>query len=610
MSYHDLATQILKDMGGAANIKKVWHCATRLRFNVFDNNKVNKNALETLNGVIQVFYGREQWQIVIGTQVADVYDELIKLDDFKQSKATTAGATENTDQKQKGALGLLNRFIGFISSLFMPFLDAICGAGVLKGVLALATTAGWLSQKSGAYVLLNAAADSLFYFLPIFIAYNAAKQLKVDRFVSMAIAGALVYPQITSLATNNTTLSFFGIPVIPMSYSSSVIPIILSIWILSYLEPVLKKIIPNSLKYVFVALLELAIMVPLTLIVVGPIGSTISNALAGSIMTIYNHAAVVAGLVIGGLWQVIVMFGFHWMILPLIMSNISKLGQDPIFPIACAAVMSQAGAALGVFLKTKSKKMKQVSGAACIAAIFGITEPTLYGVTLKYKKPFYIAISCSAVGGIIIGLSGVEAHAFAFPSILSIPTYLGHGFVGEIIGLLVSFIGAAILTYIFGLRGVQEDDDVELNHETYRIPVEGKKIALKDVKDPVFSSGQMGQGIAIEPESDELVAPISGEITATFDTNHAIGITDKMGSQVLIHIGIDTVNLKGKYFKSFVKKGDHVQKGQKLIEFDRKAIERAGYDCTVMMIILNSADYQISEDLDDADTSALSITTK
>lgn len=238
------------------------------------------------------------------------------------------------------------------------------------------------------------------------------------------------------------------------------------------------------------------------------------------------------------------------------------------------------------------------------------------GVNLTFTVPFlsnpvtipiYIAISCSAVGGIIIGLSGVEAHAFAFPSILSIPTYLGHGFIGEIIGLVVSFIGAAILTYIFGLRGIQEDDDVELNHETYRIPVE---IALKDVKDPVFSSGQMGQGIAIEPESDELVAPIAGEITATFDTNHAIGITDKMGSQILIHIGIDTVNLNGKYFQSFVKKGDHVKKGQKLIEFDRKAIEKAGYDCTVMMIILNSADYQINTDLNNADTAALSVATK
>lgn len=600
MKYLDLATDILNYMGGASNIKKVWHCATRLRFNVKDNNKVNQKELEKLKGIIQVVYGHEQWQLVIGTQVAEVYDQLINMKEIKDSK-NLIKEKEAKNKERTGFLGLLNKFISFISSLFMPFLNAICGAGVLKGVLALCTTMKWLKETSGTYVLLNAAADSLFYFLPIFIAFNAAKQLKVDRFVSVTIAGALLYPQITTLATKNITIKFLGIPVIPMSYSSSVIPIILSIWLLSYLEPMLKRLIPDSLKYVFVALIELVIMVPLTLIVVGPIGSTISSALANSIMTIYNHASLFAGLLIGGLWQVIVMFGFHWMILPLIMSNIAKLGQDPIFPIACAAVMSQAGAALGVFLKAKDNKTKQISGSACIAAIFGITEPTLYGVTLKYKKPFYIAISCSALGGIVIGLSNVEAHAFAFPSILSIPTYLGHGFIGEIIGLLISFVGAAILTYFWGLPN-------ELNNkEDFRIPVEGKKVSLKDVSDPVFSSGKLGDGIGIVPMSNELVAPISGTITATFKTNHAIGITDDFGTQILIHIGINTVELKGKYFKCLVKKGDKVRKGQKLIIFDYKLIEEAGYDCTVIMTVLNDKDHLINKNLDDSDTNAFSI---
>lgn len=605
MNYHDLASSILVNMGGTKNIKKVWHCATRLRFNVYDNEKVNKGALEKLSGVIQVVYGHGQWQIVIGTEVADVYQAFIDLKEFKGGNVDHP--TEEKEDKKKGPIAVLNKFISFISSLFMPFLDAICGAGVLKGILALCTTVGWLSTKSGAYIVLNAASDSLFYFLPMFIAYTAAKQLKTDKFVSVAIAGALVYPSIVNLANKQTTIHFFGIPVVPMSYSSSVIPIILSIWALSYLEPVLKRYIPKSLKYVFVALLELVIMVPLTLIVVGPIGSSVSNFLAGSIMTIYNHAAVVAGVIIGGLWQVIVMFGFHWMILPLIMSNIAKLGHDPIFPIACAAVFSQAGAALGVFLKTKNKKMKQVSGSAFVAAIFGITEPTLYGVTLKYKKPFYIAISCSAVGGIVIGLSGVEAHAFAFPSLLSIPTYLGHGFVGEIIGLLISFLGAAILTYLFGLTEEEAQPSVKINDEILRMPVEGKKIPLSEVKDQVFASGQMGKGIAIQPNSGELIAPISGKVTATFKTGHAIGITDQLGTQILIHIGIDTVNLKGKYFKTLVHKGDQVKQGQKLIEFDYQAIKKAGYDTTVMMIVLNSNEYKVTPNLDEASVNAVKL---
>lgn len=330
MKYLDLATNILKYMGGASNIRKVWHCATRLRFNVKDNNKVNQKELEKLKGIIQVVYGHEQWQLVIGTQVAEVYDQLINMKEIKDSK-NLIKEKEAKNKERTGFLGLLNKFISFISSLFMPFLNAICGAGVLKGVLALCTTMKWLKETSGTYVLLNAAADSLFYFLPIFIAFNAAKQLKVDRFVSVTIAGALLYPQITTLATKNITIKFLGIPVITMSYSSSVIPIILSIWLLSYLEPMLKRLIPDSLKYVFVALIELVIMVPLTLIVVGPIGSTISSALANSIMTIYNHASLFAGLLIGGLWQVIVMFGFHWMILPLIMSNIAKQCRSSCF---------------------------------------------------------------------------------------------------------------------------------------------------------------------------------------------------------------------------------------------------------------------------------------
>lgn len=616
MSYHDLAKQILTLMGGPKNIKKVWHCATRLRFNVNDPDKVQQKKIEALDGVIQVVYSREQFQIVIGTQVADLYNEFIKLDGVHADSSSSTETSED-EPKKKGILGLLNRFISFISSLFMPFLGAICGAGVLKGALALFSTVGWLSAKSGTYIILNAASDSLFYFLPMFIAFTAAKQLHVDRFVSVAIAGALVYPNIVALATNNTTLHFLGIPVIPMSYTSSVIPIMLSIWILSYLEPFLNKVIPNSLKYVFVALLELVIMVPLTLMVVGPIGATISNALAGSIMGIYNHAAILAGIIIGGLWQVIVMFGFHWMILPLIMSNISNQGVDPIFPIACAAVFSQAGAALGVFLKTKNKKMKQVSGSAFIAAIFGITEPTLYGVTLKYKKPFYIAIASSAVGGIIIGLAGTQAHAFAFPSLLSIPTYLGHGFVGEMIGLAVSFIGAAVLTYLFGLKGVEaeqsnDDNNTETiqtsDHDELIMPVSGSKTSLSNVNDEVFSSEKMGKGIAIIPTSNKVVAPVSGKITATFPTNHAIGITDSFGTQVLIHLGIDTVNLKGKYFKSLVKDGDTVSQGQELIDFDYEKIADAGFDNTVMMIVLNSKDYKVEPELDTNSDLAINLT--
>jgi PTS system beta-glucosides-specific IIC component len=455
MNYQELASSILKNLGGADNITKIWHCATRLRVEVVDDAVVNRDSLEALNGVIKVVCGHGQYQIVIGAQVGDVFDEIAQLDGMEDKQEKSNGEQPSDASKEmgkKGFGGLIDRFITFISGIFMPFLGAIVGAGVLKGFLALAVALNWMSEASGTYLILSAAGDAIFYFLPIFVAYSVATELHADHFVSMSVAGALVYPDIVALVTNGTTTDFLGIPVIAMSYSGSVIPAILAILVLSYLERLLKKVIPEALRYVFVPMISLVIMVPLTLVAVGPIASTISTGLADGIIVLYNFAPWAVGILLGAFWQVIVIFGFHWMILPLMMNNITVFGSDPLLPITCAAVVSQCGAALGVFLKTKNMKMKEVAGSAFISAFFGITEPTLYGVTLKLKKPFYFAIASSAIGGAVIGFAGVGAKAFTFPSFLSLPTYLGTGFIGEIIGLVIAFFGGAVLTYLFGVN--------------------------------------------------------------------------------------------------------------------------------------------------------------
>lgn len=587
MADKELAQKILIGVGGRDNIKKGWHCATRLRFYLKDDNKAHKEALENLDGVITVVQSAGQYQVVIGNSVGDVYDQLVAL-----TGPLNDDASDHQEEQEKTSGNIINRFIGFISGVFTPFLGALAGAGVLKGLLALVVALGWLSDKSGAYQIWYAAGDAFFYFLPIFLAITAAKQLHVNEFAGAAVAVSLVYPNLITVLAQNK-LDFFGIHVVNTTYSSTVIPILLVIWVMSYLEPLLKKWLPEVIRNIFTPMIELIVMVPLTLLVVGPISAIISNGLANGVMAIYNAVPVLAGAIMGGFWQVFVIFGVHWTFVPLIMNNVANLGYDPLLPILTAAVLSQGGAALGVFLKTKSAKMKGLSGSGLVTSFFGITEPTIYGVTLKLKRPFYMAVASGAIGGGIIGMFNVHATSFTMPSLLALPTYLGKGFIGEIIGILVAFFGATILTLMFGMKAevteASKTNQPEANDDSALMaPVEGTILPLANVKDEVFASGAMGQGLAIVPSNDVLVAPMSGTVTALYPTGHAIGITSDSGVEVLLHIGIDTVQLNGQYFTNLVKKNAHVKVGDKLIKFDRQAIAQAGYDTTVIMIITNS----------------------
>ncbi|MBP2058817.1 PTS system beta-glucosides-specific IIC component [Lactobacillus colini] len=585
--YHKLAVDIINNIGSQENINDVWHCATRLRFKLKDENKAKTEKIENLDGVVTVVQSAGQYQVVIGNSVAQVYDQIISI--IGKQNPQQLSSEEKISKTNKN---ILNSLFAFVSSVFTPFLGALAASGILKGFLSLAVTLNWLSVNDGAYQVWTAASDAIFYFLPMFIAFTAAKVLKVNRFVGVAIAGALIYPNLISELSSKHGVTFFGLHIQNLTYSTSVIPILLAIWALSYLEPLFNKVFPEAIRNIFTPLLSLLIMVPLTLLVVGPIGNGLSNILADGLMYLYRFSPAIAGLLLGAFHQVIVIFGIHWALITLMINDIAKFGSDPWLPIVCIAVFGQAGAALGVFLKTKNTKMKSLAGTSFITAIFGITEPAIYGVNLKLKKPMYLAVISSGIGGAIAAMGSVKASTFTFPSILAIPTYLGKGFNLEIIGLIVALVLATVLTYLFG---ISNKDNIQTNNHEQNSKiisnsidvVKGERIPLSSVNDEVFASGKMGSGYAIIPTSNYITAPFNAQVEAIFPTGHAIGIKKDDGTEVLIHIGINTVELKGKHFKTLVNSGDKVIKGQSLIKFDRTKIHSLGYDTTVMVIFTN-----------------------
>ncbi|OAU74258.1 beta-glucoside-specific PTS transporter subunit IIABC [Lacticaseibacillus rhamnosus] len=596
-----LAKQLLKLVGGKQNINQVWHCATRLRFTLKDQDKVPKEKVEALDGVITVVEASGQFQVVIGNNVSDVYQEVVKLEPSLSDG--TEGPATVTHEKMTFKRAF-NGLLTFISGVFTPFLGAMAGAGILKGLLSLAVVLGWLTTKSGAYQIWWAAADGIFYFLPLALAFTAAKQLKVNQFVAMAIAAAMVYPNIVALV-GKPSIDFFGIPVVAANYTATVLPILLVVVVQKFLEPFFNKIWHESVRNILAPLCLLVVIVPLTMLVVGPVSSILSNGLATAIVSLNKSVPVLAGMILGGFWQVFVIFGVHWALVPVMMNNIALYGTDPMMPILLPAVLAQAGAAFAVFLKARDAKMKSLAGSSTITALFGITEPTIYGITLKLKKPFYCACVAGAVGGIIVAMSGAGANVASLASVLSLPTYLGKGFGVSVIGDVVAFVLGVGLTLAFGGINApaknQAAAEVVADHaETLAAPVKGTLVALSDVPDEVFASGTMGQGIAIEPEENVVKSPVAGTVSLVYPTGHAIGITSDKGAEILIHIGIDTVNLKGKHFKALSEQGQKVTVGTPLVEFDYQAIQAAGYAPTVMMIVTNSDQYQVETRSDGA----------
>lgn len=590
-----LAKEILQLVGGEENVNSLVHCATRLRFGLKDKSKANTAKLQKTDGVITVKESGGQYQVVVGNNVPEVFAEIGKISNItKDSKNASA-----KDSGEKG--NILGKAVDIVSSIFAPLLGVMAGAGILKGLLLIAVNVGWLVNTDPTYTILYAAADALFYFLPVLLAVTTARKFGGNIFVALTIAGALLYPTIVTLKTQaaeGLDVNFLGIPVVMMSYSSTVIPIILSIFVMSKLDKFFNAKLHESVKNFLTPLFLLVIMVPLTLIVFGPIGVSAGNAVAAAMVAAFEFNSILAGAIMGASWQLLVMFGIHWGLVPVFINNIAVHGRDGVKPAATASVFAQTGAMVGVMLKTKNKKLKTLAGSAAITGIFGITEPGIYGITLPLKKPFIAGIIGAAVGGGIIGYAGTNAFASGAPGLLTLPIFYGpggEGFAGLIIGIVVAFLVSAGLTYVLGFEDPVEEEVTESDKVTQSeqivSPVAGKVVALKDVADPVFSSEAMGKGIAIEPVVGRIVSPVNGVVTVAFKTKHAIGIVSDQGAEILIHVGLDTVQLEGKYFTLNVKQGDKVSVGNSLIEFDIEKIKGAGYDVTTPVIITNTNSY-------------------
>ena len=594
-NYEKLAKEIVRYIGGSENVNSLVHCATRLRFKVKNTQNVDKKKLEQLEGVITVLDSGGQIQVVIGQHVADVYDTIFEVTDLK--KENPSDAEESGEKKN-----LLNTFMDTISGIFAPVLGVMSGAGMLKALLILCTTFGWLKADMGTYRILYAAADGVFTFIPVFLAYTAAKKFRANEFVAVGVAAALLYPDLTAAYSAGEALTFLKIPVVLVSYTSSVIPIVISVYALSKLEKGLKKIVPTVCKTFLTPLLSLAIMVPATYLVIGPIADTVGKALASGYTGLVGLNPIIAGGLLGLIWPAAVMFGVHWGFVPIVMNNIAEYGRDTLFTITGPNNMAQAGATLGVFLKTKDKSVKELAGPAALSAVLaGITEPAIYGVTLRFKRPFFIGAVFSGIAGAIVAAAGTGAPTLLGTSILTLPGYIGVGFVGFLIACAIAYFGSAIVTYFFGYsddmlpkkeeKKEEPQEIIPAKDEALLAPVSGKIIPLSEVRDEAFAGGILGQGAAVIPENGEICAPCDGVISVMYPTGHAVGIKSDIGAEILIHVGMDTVTLNGSCFDVKVKAGDHVKAGQLLVRADIEGIKKEGLDITTPVIVANTADY-------------------
>ncbi|PPA81480.1 PTS beta-glucoside transporter subunit EIIBCA [Brevibacillus laterosporus] len=605
MDQEKVAKEIVALVGGKENIAHVTHCMTRLRFNLHDDQLANKEMLEKTKGVMGTMKSGGQFQVIIGNDVAQVYKEIMKSTDV-----TTKQGHDKAPKKKQNPISAI---FDVIAGVFTPILPAIAGAGMIKGLLSLAATFGWMSPDDSTYLILNAIGDGAFYFLPLILAFSAANKFGNNPFVAVSVAAAVLHPQLTALLGTGQNTSFLGMPVTAVTYASSVIPIVITIWLASYVEKAVDKAVHKSMKLILVPMITLLIVVPLMLIAIGPIGTIIGNGLASGITALFDHAGLFAGVLLGGTMSLIIITGMHYALIPIMIGTVAQLGYDYILPIMFVANLAQAGAAFGVFLKSRNKEFKSIAMSTSITATMGITEPAMYGVNMRLKKPFIAALIGGAVSGAFISLFNTKAYIVGGNAGLpGLPILIGETFWYAIIGMLIAFVVGAVVTYLLGFVDIpsneakeesRETEDmieiekvVEIGHtlvksEQIYSPLAGVVHPLQEVSDPTFSREIMGKGIAIEPAEGRVVSPVNGTVVSIFNTKHAIGLISDDGAEVLIHIGIDTVKLEGKHFTAHVQTGQQVKVGELLIEFDLHEIRQAGFETITPVIITNTDQY-------------------
>lgn len=602
--YESLAKQIIEFVGGQDNINSLTHCITRLRFKLKDLNKVKEDELKALDGVVTTMTSAGQYQVVIGNHVGTVYEDVMSLLDLSD---TTDESSSNESQS------LFNRFIDIVSGCFQPFLGALSAGGMIKGFNALFLFLGWYSATSGTYLVLNAIGDAIFFFMPIIIGFTAANKFKLNPFVGLSIGAAMCYPAIqkTALSAGDVIgnflgsdyhATFMGLPFLANDYTNSVIPVILIVWFASYIQRLAIKVIPEIIQSFFVPFVVLIVSLPIGFLVIGPIITVLTSLLGAGFQSIYGFSPLFLCILIGFVWQLLVIFGLHWSLIPLSMMNLGMYGYDNVLVGMFGTSFAQTAVVMAMYFKFKAQENKQLCIPAIISGLFGVTEPAIYGITLPRKKPFIFSMIGGAAGGAILGLLDVKCYTMGGFGFFGVVNYINpetkdaSGMYAGILAIIVSMLVGFLLTYFFWKDTDQEITTVKTKKDNKRqvvmSPITGEILPLSECKDEAFASGLLGHGVVIKPSEEMVYAPFDGVITTLFPTRHAIGITSEEGMEVLIHIGIDTVQLAGKYFEAHVTQGQQVSVGELLVSFDKKSIEQDGYSIDTPIIVTNSDDYR------------------
>lgn len=621
--YETLAKEIVKHVGGKENVSSLVHCITRLRFKLKDESKANDEVLKNMDGVVTVMKSGGQYQVVIGNHVPDVYAEVMPLLGLAEGEA---------DQEENAPSGsLFNKAIDTISGIFQPILGIMAACGMVKGLNALFVALGLYSDACGGYLILNAIGDGLFNFLPLFLGYTAAKKFNLKPMLGLVIGAIMCYPTIqnSALSAGGNALytlfsgtmfeskvytDFFGIPLIGMDYTGTVIPVIFVVYFASKCEKFFKKFVPDLVKFFFVPMLTLLVAIPAGLLLIGPLATFGSTLIAEAVMTVRNFSPMLAGAIVGLTWQILVIFGLHWGFIPVYINNIMTNGFDNVMMPFFACTFATSAVVLAIFFKTKNKQIKEMALPNFISGIFGVTEPAIYGILLPLKKPFIISCIVGGIGGGFYGAFNFRKFMMGGMGIFEFPAMIEpDGSMGNLIvavgGVIISMVLGFAFTMIFykeketvtvqGTEHAQSDlpgsegegQEKIIKQVEIASPMKGKVLKLDSVQDAAFASGVLGKGAAVLPEEGKVYAPASGVVSALFPTLHALGMETDDGIQILIHIGLDTVQLNGEGFEAMVKQGDRVEKGQLLITFDIDFIKSRGYCIETPVLISNSDEF-------------------
>lgn len=581
--YNELVNQIIRNIGGKENIAQVRHCVTRLRFNLVDDGAADEVAIKNIDGVVTVVKGAGQFQVVIGNHVPDVYKEVLEVTGI-----------QNQDVRSAQKVSFKDRAFDLVTGMLLPSISILSASGIIKGIAAILVATGVVAGDSSVYTLLDGIGSAMMFFFPVFVGLNTSRKLGMNENLGLAIGVILTLP-----ALNGVDLTFFG-KTFNVTYTETVLPAFLIVLMAAPLERFFNKIIPDVVKSFITPVFVLLISIPIGFLLIGPFANLISLFLSDIVQKLIAFSPVLAGLVSGVFWQVFVLFGVHIMVLIPSITNLMSGVPDQFIAFITVVSFSQMAVVLAIWIKSKNKKLREIALPAWISGIFGVTEPAIYGVTLPRIKYFFVSMIGGGVGGALVGLLDVYAYNMTGMGVFALAGFipLEGGFknlINIIIAVVVAFLVGFVLTMIMYK---DEGDDLEvasleptLNNEKVQSPLIGKLDKLEKSKDDAFATGALGKGALITPTEGKLYAPFDGIVTVLFPTLHAIGMISDNGTEVLIHVGIDTVNLDGKHFKSHINQGDVVKKGDLLLEFDIDAITSEGYSLETPVIITNTNDY-------------------